>query len=73
MGAMDLIGCTTKVTEYSRDATIPNRMSVMAKTVTAQTRTSISSAVSLCVANFLLQYGCHEIIRAGLVKLTTGF
>ena len=69
---MLLMGCTTNVTEYSRDATIPNKISVIAKTVTAQTRTSISSAVYLCVVNFFLQHWGYEVVGAGLVKLAAG-
>jgi len=44
----------------------------MAKTVTAQTRTSISSAVYLCVVNFFLQHWGYEVVGAGLVKLAAG-
>jgi uncharacterized membrane protein len=79
MGAIDLIGCVTKVTEYSSAKTIPARINVIMMTTKPQIRTSISSADSfgfgcgLCwFINLFLQDGGNEVLRALLGKQALG-
>ena len=76
IGAIDLMGCVTNVTEYSRAMTMTNKIMVTATTTKPQIRTSNSSAVSRCFwcwfINLFLQYGGHEILRALLCKQALG-
>ena len=72
MGAIDLIGCVTKVTEYNSATTMKQRISVTDMTTKPQMRTSISSGVRfgfwLDVINFLLQDWGYKILGALLSK-----
>ena len=74
MGAIDLMGCTTKITEYNMLPTMNTRINVTTTTTNPQIRISISSAVrSFCWSlNLFLQYRCYKIIRASLRELTSG-
>ena len=77
IGAIDLIGCVTKVTEYRSANTIPKRITVIATTTKPQIRTSISSGFSFCAGvlfrliNLFLQYRGYEVFRTGLSELTS--
>jgi hypothetical protein len=79
MGAIDLIGCVTNVTEYNRAVTMPNKITVTATTTKAQMRTS-SSAVSSStdrgwlgswfgLLNLLLQNWGNKVLGTSLRKL----
>ena len=70
MGAIDLIGWVTKVTEYSREITIKKRIRVTAITTILQTLTSISSVVRFNFVNFFLQDWCYQVFWASLGKHT---
>jgi hypothetical protein len=78
MGAIDLIGWVTKVTEYSSAMTIPAKISVIITTTKAHTLTSKASAdigcfVSLLwLINLLLQNRGHQILRALLREQALG-
>jgi hypothetical protein len=79
MGAIDLIGWVTNVTEYSNATTMPNKIMVTATTTKAQIRTSNKAMASsadrgwlvggFCLVNLFLQDGCDQILRASLRKL----
>jgi hypothetical protein len=85
MGAMLLIGCVTKVTEYNSENTMPNKMMVIIITTKPQMRTSTSSGVYLLFViigllffnlgwfNFGGQDRCYKILRTGLSEQTTRF
>ena len=82
MGAIDLIGCVTNVTEYSSATTMPKRMIVTATTTKAQMRTSISAIASSadwgwlwsgsCLLNLFLQDWGNKVLRARLGELALG-
>jgi hypothetical protein len=75
MGAIDLIGWVTNVTEYSNAMTMNVRMSVIMTTTKAQMRTSIWSADRcwcfdrLSLVNLLLQDWGHHVFWASLREL----
>jgi hypothetical protein len=76
IGAMLLIGWTTKARLYSIKITIPARMIVTIRTTQAQTRISISSWLRSRLIwnlwwldNVFLQYRCYEVIRTILGEL----
>jgi hypothetical protein len=76
MGAIDLIGCTTKARLYSINITMPARIKVTSRTTKAQTRISISSCVRSRLGwnrwgldNCFLQYGGYKIIGTVLGEL----
>jgi hypothetical protein len=81
MGAIDLIGCVTKVTEYRIAVTMPNRMMVTATTTKAQIRTSSRVTASsadrfwlggwFALLNLLLQDWGNKVFRACLRELAT--
>jgi hypothetical protein len=68
MGAIDLMGWVTKVTEYKSATTMKQRMQVTAMTTKPQTLTSISSVVRFNFINFFLQYGCDQVLWTLLSK-----
>ena len=72
IGAMLLIGCVTKVTEYSKEITIKHRIQVTTMTTKPHTRTSNSSVVRfgfwLDIIDFFLQYWGNQIFWALLSK-----
>jgi hypothetical protein len=72
MGAIDLIGWVTKVTEYKSEITIKKRIRVTASTTMPQTLTSISSVVRFNFINFFLQDWCYQVFWASLGKQTSG-
>ena len=71
MGAIDLIGWVTKVTEYKSATTIKKRIRVTASTTMLQTLTSISSVVRFNFVNFFLQDGCYQVFWTSLRKQTS--
>ena len=75
IGAIDLMGWTTKVTEYSKAITMNAKISVTTMTTKPQTRVSICSTLRRCGGlgwfNFLLQYWCYKIFRTGLGEQTS--
>ena len=70
MGAIDLMGWVTKVTEYKSATTIKKRIRVTASTTMLQTLTSISSVVRFNFVNFFLQDWCYQVFWASLGKHT---
>ena len=68
MGAIDLMGWVTNVTEYKSATTIKKRIRVTASTTMLQTLTSISSVVRFNFVNFFLQDWCYQIFWASLSK-----
>jgi hypothetical protein len=66
MGAIDLIGWVTKVTEYKSEITIKKRIRVTASTTIPQTLTSISSVVRFNFVNFFLQDRCYQVFWTSL-------
>ena len=71
MGAIDLMGWVTKVTEYKREITIKKRIRVTASTTMLQTLTSISSVVRFNFFNLFLQNWCDQILWASLSELAS--
>jgi hypothetical protein len=74
IGAIDLIGWTTKVTEYNKAITMKAKISVTTTTTNPQTRVSICSTLRRCGGlgwfNFLLQYRGYKIFRTSLREQT---
>jgi hypothetical protein len=75
MGAIDLIGCVTNVTEYSSAKTMNVRISVIMTTTKPQILTSIWSA-DRCglrswsgLLNLFLQDGGYKVLWASLREL----
>ena len=68
MGAIDLIGWSTKIIEYRNETTTMTRIIVTTTTTNPQIRISISSAVRSFgwSLNFVLQNRGHKILRASL-------
>ena len=74
------MGCVTKVTEYSKATTMPNRMMVTATTTNAQILTSNKAMASsadrgrlvcwFCLFNLFLQDRRNQVFRASLCELT---
>ena len=65
MGAIDLMGWVTKVTEYKSATTMKQSINVTATTTKPQILTSISSGVRFCfwldIVHLLFKYWCDQI------------
>jgi hypothetical protein len=74
MGAIDLMGWVTKVTEYKSATTMKQRMQVTAMTTNPQTLTSISSGVRFCfwldIVDLFFKNWCDQVFWTHLGKQT---